>query len=128
MVSEFIQYFPTQANSMHYIPLQCSQISIDYAHIYFLRIRQYIPIKHSNQIVYLACLAISDKYTSDYPIKNRTISHYYRVPLDYLNFMELWIIQLMEYHLEISASEWYMNHQMNGMNRRYSMPCRLPSY
>ena len=89
------------------IQLRTSQTSIDYAFIYFLRCRQYISIEHSNYAVILGCLCVGDKFISDFPLKNITIAQNFNISLQYLNTLEMWICQLMHYHLIVASSEWY---------------------
>ena len=91
--------------------LKYPQELIEYAFIYFLRVRKHVPILHTNYAVILGCLCIADKFNSDYPMKNINLAQNFNINLAYLNGMEMWICQLMNYHFTVSSSEWYALHQ-----------------
>eukprot|EP00835_Amoeboradix_gromovi_P001566 NODE_73_length_23464_cov_0.600171.p11 type:complete len:114 gc:universal NODE_73_length_23464_cov_0.600171:8538-8197(-) len=102
-ILKFVPYnFFCIASSLRY-PL----LHIEYAYVYFIRVRKYISIKHSNYPLIISCLCIVDKVFNDCPLKNSEFARNFSIKLMYLNQLELLIIKIMNYSFEISSSEWY---------------------
>lgn len=106
MLTVFVKLLmPMESSQVFLMTKRMPVYTLDYAMTYFYRIRGMFSNLYTNYDLFVACLIVADKYTNDYNVKNRAYSQAFRIKLRYLNYLEGWILMLMNYRLSVSDYE-----------------------
>eukprot|EP00835_Amoeboradix_gromovi_P001988 NODE_102_length_20354_cov_0.272018.p10 type:complete len:136 gc:universal NODE_102_length_20354_cov_0.272018:336-743(+) len=106
MISRFIYLFlPDQGRFLGKILGGFPITTINYAMIYFYRTRGKFTLEYNNYHIFIACIVLADKFVNDYCIKNLHYAANCHINLNFLNFLEGWVMRFMDYSFRVHSSE-----------------------